>query len=92
MVFGNHQTRHTLVLPSGRTVEAARVLYNDAARRVAAAEGAGWFDLSAELHVPGAAWWDLVCEDGGHLSPLGCHAYARFAANVIVNAMRDENP
>ncbi len=85
--FGNHRARLVLEMPDGRQYDAWRQQYNDVARAVAARLSAPYFDLAQELWLPGAAWTDLVCEDGVHLSPLGYHAYGRFAAQVIRQQM-----
>jgi hypothetical protein len=47
-------------------------------------------DLSQELEIPAATWADFLCADGVHLSPLGFHAYAYFAANIIMQTLCGE--
>jgi len=83
VLFGNHRTQLNLTMPGGKSYDEMRVEYDVVVRRVAANLQVPYYDLSEELKVPGASWTELLADDGVHLSPLGYHAYGRFAAGVI---------
>lgn len=88
-VFGNHRTRVNLRFGDGRMYDQWREIYNRRARRAAKVKGVPFYDMSICLKLPGAKWYDFVAEDGVHLSELGTHAYARFAAgDVFAPAVR----
>lgn len=87
VIFGNHRARSALVMPGGLTYDETRARYNAAARQAAEAAGVPFYDMAVELKAPEADWKDFVCADGVHLSPLGCHAYAWFAASLVSRLM-----
>jgi lysophospholipase L1-like esterase len=87
VLFGNHRTQLNLLMPTGKSYDETRVEYDGAVRRVAAAMDVPYYDLSEELKVPGASWTEFLVADGVHLSPLGYHAYGRFAANVMMRML-----
>jgi lysophospholipase L1-like esterase len=88
VVFGYHRPRRHPILPTGLTYQEAFSRYNQIAAAVAGVCGAEFFDLSTELPYGEYDWKELVCDDGVHLSPVGNHAYADFAANLILRHLQ----
>jgi dienelactone hydrolase/lysophospholipase L1-like esterase len=88
VLFGNHRPGIAMLLPSGYTYAETVARYNVLARRVAATTGTICYCLDEELAAPGHDWPDLLSADGVHLSPLGFHAYGRFAASVILRVIQ----
>lgn len=88
VLFANHRPGIAMLLPSGYTYADTVARYNVLIRRVAAATGTTCYSLAEELAAPGHPWPDLLSADGVHLSPLGFHAYGRFAASVILRVIQ----
>jgi lysophospholipase L1-like esterase len=83
IVFGNHQTRALLTMPTGLSYDETRARYNAIARRAAEKGGARFADVPAILAAAGLRPGDVVADDGVHLSPCGLSAYAQVAANEV---------
>ena len=90
LLLGNHRTRLRLTLPSGIDYDEARIQYNLAIERVAKKYNVMFFDMSKELNIPEAKWYEYLCEDGVHLSPLGFYAYASRIAGIIAGIIKQE--
>jgi lysophospholipase L1-like esterase len=91
VLFGNHRTRVGLTLPSRQSYDEGRIEYSALAQGVATRARVPFYDLAQELQMPEANWADFVGADGVHLSPLGFHAYAYFAANLIMQNLHGES-
>lgn len=87
ILFGNHRTRRPNSLPTGLTYDEARKQYNRITHRVAVRLGLRYVDMSEATLVPDAPWYDLVNEDGVHLSQTGLHAYACVASTVLMETL-----
>lgn len=90
IVFGYHRPRRHFRFPNGLTYQEAFARYNALAAEAAAACGAEFYDLSRALPYDDYEWKELVCEDGVHLSATGNHAYADFAANLILRCLQNK--
>jgi len=88
VLFASHRPCVAMLLPDGYTYGEAVVRYNALVRRVAAITGTLCYDLAEEMIPPGHVWTELLSPDGVHLSPLGFHAYGRFAASVILRVVQ----
>ena len=92
VIFGNHQTRSILTLPTGLQYEETRVYYNSLARKVAKKMKTAYYDMAEMMAASGFRIEEIVSDDGVHLTPHGIQAYAQIAANSILKAMTSRTP
>jgi lysophospholipase L1-like esterase len=87
IIFGNHQTRCFLSLPTGLKYDETRAHYNMLARKVAKKTDSTHYDMAEVLAAVGLRVEEVVGDDGVHLTPRGIQAYAQIAANAIMKVM-----
>lgn len=83
IVFGNHRTLVTLMMPSGIYYDDGVRVYNRVAAAVAAAAGVRFVDMGEALQHPDITYTRLLDDDGVHLSNVGKIQYARLAATEL---------
>jgi len=84
IVFGNHRTLVSLMLPSGISYDETVCVYNRVAATVAAAAGVRFVGMREALQHPDIPYTRLLADDGVHLSPLGMECYSRIAATELL--------
>ena len=86
IVFGNHRTLVTLMLPSGLGYDESVLVYNRVAAATAAAAGVRYVDMGKALEHPDVPYTRLLADDGVHLNEVGKANYSRIAATELLRS------